>query len=276
MINAWGDGFRANEYYDTNRASVIDNDYIKVVNAQNSKGQRISKSEVTDANVLYYFDKTLGTPVQNEQTEDVEKINVMYTTGEYKDLSNFAFKRFRTVIAGKYRVFLTVEGALQASKLLYTNSYLKTRKLTADQQKTLESLLRSNGYDAKKIGAGIKDLNVKQWDGAYEKVMKKLLTESFTQNPDKLQTLLDTGNMQITHKIGGVEQDKGRFSKIIMEVRDELRDDQGDVMADNPTAEETILLRGKPWAKADITAENLLAAGFSIKEIGKILKEEIC
>jgi predicted NAD-dependent protein-ADP-ribosyltransferase YbiA (DUF1768 family) len=276
MINAWGDGFRANEYYDTNRDSVIDNGYIKVVNAQNSKGQRISKSEVTDANVLYYFDKILGTPVQNEQTEDVEKINVMYTSGEYKDLSNFAFKRFRTVIAGKYRVFLTVEGALQASKLLYTNSYLKTRKLTADQQKTLESLLRSNGYDAKKIGGAIKDLNVKQWDGAYEKVMKKLLTESFTQNPDKLETLLNTGNMRITHKIGGVEQDKGRFSKIIMEVRDELRGDQGDVIDDNPTEEETILLRGKAWDKADVTAENLLAAGFSVKEIGKILKEQIC
>jgi predicted NAD-dependent protein-ADP-ribosyltransferase YbiA (DUF1768 family) len=276
MINALGDGFRANEYYDTNRASVIDNGYIKVVNAQNSKGQRISKSEVTDENVLYYFDKSLGTPVQNEQTEDVEKINVMFTSGEYKDLSNFAFKRFRTLIAGKYKVFLTVEGALQASKLLYTNSYLKTRKLTADQQKTLDSLVKANGYNAKKIGEGIKDLNTKQWDGAYNKVMKKLMTESFTQNPDKLEKLLETGNMEITHKLGGVEQDKGRFSKIIMEVRDELRGDQGDAVVENPTAEETVLLRGKPWNKADVTAENLLAAGFSIKEIGKILNDLIC
>jgi len=274
MINALGDGFRSNEYYDINRASVIDNGYIKVVNAQNKKGQRISKSEVTDENVLYYFDKKLGTPVQNEQTEDVEKINVMFTSGEYKDLSNFAFKRFRTVIGGKYRVFLTVEGALQASKLLYTNSYLKTRKLTTDQQKTLESLLKSNGYDAKKIGAAIKDLNVKQWDGAYEKVMKKLMTESFTQNPDKLQTLLDTGNMQITHKLGGVEQDKGRFSKIIMEVRDELRGDRID-MENEPTAEETVLINGKVWNKVDVTAENLLASGMSIKEVSKKLKE-IC
>lgn len=274
MINAWGDGFRANEYYNTNRTSVIDNDYIKVIDKQNNKGQRISKGEVTDRNILYYFDKTLGTPVQNEQIEDVEKINVMFTNGEYKDLSNFAFKRFRTVVAGKYKVFLTVEGAFQASKLMKTNSYLKTRKLTTDQQKTLESLVKSNGYNAKKIGAEIKDLNKAQWDKSSTAIMKKLITESFVQNPDKLEKLLETGNMKITHKLGGVEQDNGRFSKVLMEVREELRGDQNDI-TDEPTAEETVLINGKVWKKDDVTAENLLASGMSINQIGKTLKE-IC
>jgi predicted NAD-dependent protein-ADP-ribosyltransferase YbiA (DUF1768 family) len=272
MINAWGDGYRANEYYDMNRTSVIDNDYIKVVEKRNTKSQRTSAGEVTDANVLYYFDKTLGTPVQNEQIEDVEKINVMFTSGEYKDLSNFAFKRFRTVIAGKYKVFLTVEGAFQASKLTKTNSYLKTRKLTPDQQKTLDSLVKANGYNAKKIGAEIKDLNKAQWDKSSTAIMKKLITESFTQNPDKLEKLLETGNMQITHKLGGVEQDNGRFSKVLMEVRDELRGDQVDI-ENEPTAEETKLINGKVWKKVDITAENLLASGMSIKEAGKIINE---
>ena len=272
MINAWGDGYRANEYYDMNRTSVIDNDYIKVVEKRNTKSQRTSAGEVTDANVLYYFDKTLGTPVQNEQIEDVEKINVMFTSGEYKDLSNFAFKRFRTVIAGKYKVFLTVEGAFQASKLTKTNSYLKTRKLTPDQQKTLDSLVKANGYNAKKIGAEIKDLNKAQWDKSSTVIMKKLITESFTQNPDKLEKLLETGNMQITHKLGGVEQDNGRFSKVLMEGREELRGDQVDI-ENEPTAEETKLINGKVWKKVDITAENLLASGMSIKEAGKIINE---
>jgi predicted NAD-dependent protein-ADP-ribosyltransferase YbiA (DUF1768 family)/septal ring factor EnvC (AmiA/AmiB activator) len=275
MINAWGDGYRANEYYDMNRASVIDNDYIKVVEKRNTKSQRTSAGEVTDANVLYYFDKTLGTPVQNEQIEDVEKINVMFTSGEYKDLSNFAFKRFRTVIAGKYKVFLTVEGAFQASKLTKTNSYLKTRKITPDQQKTLDSLVKANGYNAKKIGAEIKDLNKAQWDKSSTAIMKKLITESFIQNPDKLEKLLETGNMQITHKLGGVEQDNGRFSKVLMEVRDELRGDQVDI-ENEPTAEETELINGKVWKKVDITAENLLASGMSIREAGKIINELIC
>jgi predicted NAD-dependent protein-ADP-ribosyltransferase YbiA (DUF1768 family) len=274
MINAWGDGFRANEYYDTNRASIIENDYIKVVENRNAKGQRTSAKEVTDANVLYYFDKKLGVPVQNEQIEDVEKINVMFTSGEYKDLSNFAFKRFRTLIAGKYKVFLTVEGAFQASKLMKTNSYLKTRKLTPDQQKTLDSLVKANGYNAKKIGEEIKDLNKVQWDKSSTDIMKKLITESFTQNPDKLEKLLETGNMQITHKLGGVEQDNGRFSKVLMEVRDELRGDKVD-MAEEVTAEDTVLINGKVWKKVDVTAENLLASGMSIKEIGKNL-EELC
>jgi hypothetical protein len=106
--------------------------------------------------------------------------------------------------------------------------------------------------------------------------MKKLITESFTQNPDKLEKLLETGNMQITHKLGDVEQDKGRFSKVLMEVRQELRGDQGDDVTEARTEEDSIMLRGKPWAKADVTAENLLAAGFSIKEIGKTLNDLIC
>ena len=53
--------------------------------------------------------------------------------------------------------------------------------------------------------------------------MKELILESFKQNPDALAKLLATGNATLTHKYEGLEQDNGRFSKILMEVRDELR-----------------------------------------------------
>jgi hypothetical protein len=53
-----------------------------------------------------------------------------------------------------------------------------------------------------------------------------------------------------------------------------LRGDKVD-MAEEVTAEDTVLINGKVWKKVDVTAENLLASGMSIKEIGKNL-EELC
>ena len=50
---------------------------------------------------------------------------------------------------------------------------------------------------------------------------------SFEQNPDAAQKLLATGEAKITHKnANGVEQDNGRFSKLLTEIRDELRKKQ--------------------------------------------------
>ena len=55
-INAWGDSFRANEFYDFKRASVIDNDFIKVEEKFNELSKKISSAEVNDdliANIYY-------------------------------------------------------------------------------------------------------------------------------------------------------------------------------------------------------------------------------
>ena len=46
MINAWGDGIRANEFYDNVRKSVIDNGFIPVEN------------EVSDGTIISYFEAT--------------------------------------------------------------------------------------------------------------------------------------------------------------------------------------------------------------------------
>ena len=50
---------------------------------------------------------------------------------------------------------------------------------------------------------------------------------SFEQNPDAAQKLLATGEAKITHKnANGVEQDNGRFSRLLTEIREELRKKQ--------------------------------------------------
>ena len=53
MINAWGDGFRANEFYKESRKSVIDNGFLPVL-------------EVEDADIRAYFEK--GPAVSKEES----------------------------------------------------------------------------------------------------------------------------------------------------------------------------------------------------------------
>jgi hypothetical protein len=62
QINAWGETFRANEFYNFIRPSVLDNDFIKVEEKFNDEtGVNISSAEVTDdviANIYLAGTKT--------------------------------------------------------------------------------------------------------------------------------------------------------------------------------------------------------------------------
>lgn len=166
------------------------------------------------------------TPVETEITKELgpkTEINIYAGTNENADLSNFAVRPFITTnvgenpsgpIAGKFN---TVEGAFQAQKLYYTDSYTD-----AEKQNIISKLEKASGGEARRIGKNIHGLNIKAWDSVSTSLMKNLLIESFKQNPQALQKLLDTGNATLTHK-----QDKGKwgteFPRLLMEVREELK-----------------------------------------------------
>lgn len=166
------------------------------------------------------------TPIETEITKELgpkTEINIYAGTNENADLSNFAVRPFITTnvgenpsgpIAGKFN---TVEGAFQAQKLAYTDSYTD-----AEKQNIISKLEKASGGEARRIGKNIHGLNIKAWDSVSTSLMKNLLIESFQQNPQALQKLLDTGNATLTHK-----QDKGKwgteFPKLLMEVREELK-----------------------------------------------------
>ena len=54
-INAWGDSFRAQEFYDYERPSVLDNGYDKVERVTDVQGNQIKSGEVTDDEVIRIF-----------------------------------------------------------------------------------------------------------------------------------------------------------------------------------------------------------------------------
>lgn len=157
-----------------------------------------------------------------------ETINIYAGTGENADLSNFAIRPF-TISGDKpessIRVggdFQTVEGAFQAQKLVFSSMPDNEKEAVRKQ------LEIASGSQAKSIGRKIKDLNTFSWDKASSDVMRDLLLESFNQNPEALDKLLSTGNAILTHT-----QDKGKwgteFPRILMEVREELRNAQKEV-----------------------------------------------
>lgn len=163
---------------------------------------------------------TESTQISSEQPSGT--INIYAGTGENADLSNFAIRPF-TISGDKpessIRIggnFQTVEGAFQAQKLVFSS-------MSDDEKEAVKKRLETaSGSQAKSIGRKIKDLNTVSWDKASSDIMKDLLLESFSQNPEALNRLLSTGDVTLTHT-----QDKGKwgteFPKILMEVRELLR-----------------------------------------------------
>ena len=182
-------------------------------------------SEPIPNNIVFEQEFNKLIPTESTQTSSVqssETINIYAGTGENADLSNFAVRPF-TISGDKsessIRIggnFQTVEGAFQAQKLVFSS-------MSDDEKEDIRKQLEiASGSQARSIGRKIKDLNTVSWDKASSDVMRDLLLESFSQNPEALNRLLSTGDVTLTHT-----QDKGKwgteFPKILMEVRELLR-----------------------------------------------------
>ena len=167
--------------------------------------------------------QSVSTPQAVKLPTKDDTINIYYSNGENRDLSNFYKRPFEAKNSSINGHFDTVEGAFQAQKLSelynskYTDSYHKS-----EGKAILNKLRNADGYTAKKLGRTIEGLKRVEWDRDSSSIMKSLLWDSFEQNPDDAKRLLATGDARLTHT-----QDQGywgtEFPKLLMEVRDELR-----------------------------------------------------
>lgn len=201
---------------------LVDNN-IDTLNVAGNRGSKVSPE--FDSQVRDTIRNAFSSPIQQDlfaSEQSSETINIYAGTGENADLSNFAIRPF-TISGDKpessIRIggnFQTVEGAFQAQKLVFSS-------MSDDEKEAVKKRLETaSGSQAKSIGRKIKDLNTVSWDKASSDIMKDLLLESFSQNPEALNKLLSTGDATLTHT-----QDKGKwgteFPKILMEVRELLR-----------------------------------------------------
>ena len=94
----------------------------------------------------------------------------------------------------------------------------------------------TNGGTLRNYGRSIELSDRKAWDDESAEVMKELMLESFKANPAARDELLRTQGSILTHKYNNIEQDGGRFSRVITEVRDILsgKDNESfDLMIEN-------------------------------------------
>lgn len=155
-------------------------------------------------------------------------VNIYAGTGENADLSNFAIRPFTHHFNdGSVKEFQSVEQAFQyikASKFADTRSNDGNTR-SSGKSVQAEIMGTTIGSQLRSLGRQIRNLNVQAWDRSSSLIMKQLLKESFEQNPQALQRLLDTGNSTLTHV-----QDNGKwgkeFPRLLMEVREELRKKQ--------------------------------------------------
>lgn len=162
------------------------------------------------------------------QTND-RPVNIYFGSGENINLSNFAIRPFvYTFEDGTQKTFQSVEQAFH-----YIKGALFAKQ---DANSTIlnDIMNTTSGPELRRLGRNIKELDVTKWDANSSDVMKQLLKESFEQNPQSAQKLLDTGNATLTHN-----QDESKwkteFPRLLMEVRDELRKSQNVSSQDNTT-----------------------------------------
>ena len=165
-----------------------------------------------------YISEIRKSPLENSVSE--KTINISTSINENADLSNFAIRPFMY----KGIKYNTVEGAFQAEKLEYADASQSYNDKNISTNEYKQGFSELSGNLARQQGRSIKGLDRNAWDHNSSRIMKELITASFEQNPNALQRLLSTGNAELTHKFRGIEQDGGRFSKLLMEVRNELRD----------------------------------------------------
>jgi predicted NAD-dependent protein-ADP-ribosyltransferase YbiA (DUF1768 family) len=234
-INAWGDSFKAQEFYDKlnpndgnstiGPASVIDNGFDKVQKTLDQYGRQTSSNEMEDIDIISYYTGDIYGMTKDEfsniesivQSPSIiptqsNNINIYAGTNENADLSNFAERPVR--IGGMN--YKNVESAFQHTKLTFSNP-LTTQPIAIQEAQWFNL----TGKEAKALGKLFKGLDTVEWDNQSSSIMKTILKESFIQNPNALQKLLATNNATLTHT-----QDRSKwgteFPKLLMEVREDL------------------------------------------------------
>lgn len=162
-----------------------------------------------------------STSVTSSTTQANDRpVNIYFGSGENINLSNFAIRPFvHTFEDGTQKTFQSVEQAFH-----YIKGALFAKQ---DANSTIlnDIMNTTSGPELRRLGRNIKELDVTKWDANSSNVMKQLLKESFEQNPQAAQRLLDTGNATLTHTQDGSKW-KTEFPRLLMEVRDELRKSQ--------------------------------------------------
>ena len=203
--------------------TVPDNSYgVTEYNAQTAPNHaHILQKLINEGNIKNQTETKFSTsqPTQLDLFEDKATINV-YSRDDngYRELSNFSIRPFTLIQKnGTTASFKSVEQAFQFTKAMFiaNNAEVATKIMFSNNSGEIKQLGRSVPMTAEQIA---------KWNRLSTDLMYRLMKASFMQNASAKQLLLSTGDAVLTHKNErGQEQDGGRFSKLLMQIRDEIR-----------------------------------------------------
>lgn len=197
---------------------------------------------------------------QLQAQPNYKPINIYFKSEENAELSNFAIRPFvHTFEDGTQKTFQSVEQAFHYIKgALFAKQGVNSTTLN-------DIMNTTSGPELRRLGRNIKELDVTKWDANSSDVMKQLLKESFEQNPQATQRLLDTGDATLTHN-----QDKSKwkteFPRLLMEVRDELRKSQSTTQPQTSTPTSTDI---SEKSVIEQLVQHLKDSGFTVYGIDK-------
>lgn len=187
-----------------------------------SEGNYVSPS-TTAEDLRATYKQLAKLHVEEAPVEKPKKINIWYSSGENRNLSNFATRPFKFDLGGGVRTFNSVEVAFQTAKLKYAAPL--AQQPVDVQEKFNDPNLSS--YDAQKYGRRIVGLDREQWDSNSSRIMYELIKASFEQeqNEQAARELLETGNAELTHTQASAPWNT-EFPRILMQVRAELANNE--------------------------------------------------
>ena len=165
------------------------------------------------------------TPAPSSDTE----MDIWWGSGEKDpnrqnaELSNFAKREFDFETSlDDIPHFTSVEQAFQYHKLI--EMYDEMDEDTFNEWE--DKILNADGAEARRLGRRIPmSMGARaRWDEKSSEIMKELLKASFEQNEEARKKLFETGNATLTHNFGTGKW-KTEFPRLLMEVRDELREE---------------------------------------------------
>lgn len=179
----------------------------------------VGKQAIRDVYAKTFGSKPISQPIQLDLFENKSTINVYSRDNNgYRELSNFSIRPFTLVQKnGTTASFKSVEQAFQFTKVMFiaNNAEVATKIMFSNNSGEIKMLGRSVPMTAEQIA---------KWNQLSTGLMYRLMKASFMQNESAKELLLATGDAILTHKNErGQEQDGGRFSKLLMQIRDEIR-----------------------------------------------------
>jgi exodeoxyribonuclease-5 len=214
----------AEHLIDDSALSIIPTELEKI----GIKDSTFNKQEYDEGDIAMLFTTLLTAdikPVADDVKKSKKSIEVHSKKGDYTDLSNFAQRKF-TVKGGLLDglTFNSVEGAFHASKVAEGASATNITSydgISKDMKNAIKHLQKASGIAALQYGRRliIPGFDPNAWDTKKEDIAKSLMKQSFDQNENAKNRLLETGDAIITHSVNG--QWASSFPRILMEIRND-------------------------------------------------------